>query len=380
MKSLTRISCLIVVVAVLAAAAVPVVGQAEPPLPTADPAKPGDGSGVSGSPTAATLKIAPPLYQEKLDPGKSKDGIIDVFNVGKTVVTVQPEVENVKMTGDAGDLSFYIGDNPFRLHTFVQIDKTPFVLSPGEGRRLKFRISIPDGVFPGGYFGSILMRIVPPAPDAAQTAVAQSGRVGTLLVLTVNGDADRQGHITEAKLTKNDLSPVKGFALGYANTGNTDKRPLGVAYKPVGTIAIKDVFGLTVKRQDVAGDLVFPGATRKFNAKLSKPLWFGYYRATATLQPDGGGQADKRTVGFWAFSVPGILMALIILGVAALGVSALRRRRRDRQIDPGGSLIDEARREEHPNPHHPASPDHSHHPPQRHHPTDDTPGDTPERP
>lgn len=318
---------------ILLLAAVPFSAVAQaPPLPTADPAAT-PAPERKGEPG---LKVAPDRYDEAVEPGKPKDGVIDVFNVSKYDLTVQPEIENIRMVGEDGGLEYYVGENPYRLHTFIKMDKAPFVLKSGEARRIKFQIDVPVGVFPGGYFGAILMRIVPPPEAGPETTILQGGRVGTLIIINVLGDSVRQGSLKEAAITDNGWDGKKEFRILYANTGNTDQRPLGVAYKPIGTITIKNALGLDTRKAKVAGETVFPGASRKAAITLDKPVWFGRYTAEVTMGPEGTSETETKRITFWAFSPLGIALAVAVAG----GIVALWFfwSRRPRQPKPAVSV------------------------------------------
>lgn len=292
------------------------------------------------------LKIAPTRYEERVAPGKAKDGVIDIFNVSKHPLTVQADVENIRMVGENGDLEFYTGDNPYRLHTFVQIDKSPFTLDVGEARRVKFRLDVPAGVFPGGYFGSILFRIVPPAGNLNETTVLQSGEVGTLLILDVEGDSARIGKIEQFSLTQNTVGDQKAFKVAYRNTGSESERPLGVAYRPAGTLVIKNMLGITAAKREVKGELILPGSTRAFETKVQKPFWFGRYTAEVQLSPGTGQSQDKRRTAFWSFSpvALGLVGLVIVLGLGWLLLKRLRHRHRP--ATQRTSLLDEVASQE----------------------------------
>lgn len=283
---------------------------------------------------AVGLKIAPAQYEEDIAPSQPKDGAISVFNISQQPVTVQPEVENARMIGEDGVLEFYIGDNLFRLHSFIEVDKTPFTLAVGEGRNVKFRVSIPIGVYPGGYFGAIFFRVVPDtAGQSPSVSVAQNGRVGSLLILRVPGDVGRQGQIDRFVLTQNDFSGQKNFAVTYNNTGSTTQKPLGVAYRPQGTLKIKNLVGLTVRSKSVTGELVFPGAKRQFTAKVDKPLWLGRYTAELTLAPGEGGATATRQLTFWAISPLAATAIGLLVGFVAIVDWRRRRRRRQGNLE-----------------------------------------------
>lgn len=323
---------LLVILVVALGARMPGIAEAQSPAP----ANTNDQAPVDPNPG---LKLAPVKYEETVEPGQAKDGTVTVLNTSNQALTVTPTVENIRMTGDNGTLDFYVGDNPFRLHTFVQLDKTPFTLNAGEGRNVKFRVTIPAGTFPGGYFGSVLFQITPPETSASGLAVSQAGRVGSLLILTVAGESDRRGSIKQAILTQNDFSERKTFLVKYANEGNTDQPPLGVAYKPQGRLVVRNTFGVKVADQPLTGETTFPGAERRFEIKNSKPLWFGRYRADVRLAPGEGQAAETKSVHFWAISPLALGLFILIAGLlAALSLEIFRRRKQLHLVKPSSTL------------------------------------------
>lgn len=292
----------------------------------------------------SSLKIAPTKFEEMISAGQPKDGFVDLFNVGQTPITVISSVENIRMIGDAGDIDYYIGDNPYRLHNFVQIDPAPFTMAPNEARRVPFRVSVPPGVYPGGYFGSLLFSIVPPDAAGDQTVIRQSGRVGSLLILTVEGDSAKTGELTRAERVPRAFGTRQDFTAVYRNTGNTDQRPLGLAYRPTGQVRVTDTFGRQVAQTKLDGDIVFPDAERKISFAVNRALWFGRYTAEITLSPPDGGQPTSKRIHFWAISP----LALLIWGVivaagtlAALSFWAQRRKPAPNAPTRSVSLLDE---------------------------------------
>lgn len=283
----------------------------------------------SGAPAQAGigLKIAPVKYQETLQIGQSKDGVIDVINLSMVPVTVEPGVENVRMVGENGELQFYPGTNPFEFENLIQLDKTPFTLVVGEARHVKFRVTARTGIFPGGHYGSVFFKVLATA-DSAGTAVAQSGRVGTLLLFTVAGDVDQKGSLENLTLNRNGFNDQKKFEALYANTGSTSTKPLGVAYEPTGELRLKDSAGITIRRQPVKGALVFPGAKRRLTSTIRKPFWLGRYTAVMSLSPGTGRPAETKSVSFWAISPLAALLLLLLLLLIAAGLGGWRRRRR----------------------------------------------------
>ncbi len=348
MPQKTRFSLLLAVplaVAVLAAAALsgavvraqsPAPPQTSSPAPVQPAAREGEPAPPVPQDAQVALKVAPDRYVGTIAPGKSKDGVIDLFNTGRVPLDVRAEFQNVRMTGRDGAVEFYVGENPFKLHSFVEFPEESFTIAPGDARRVSFRISVPEGVYPGGYFGSMLFQATPAAEDDEGTSVAQAGQVGTLFVITVPGDADMRGQLTGFALAGNGFDDTKAFEAVYRNTGNTEERPLGVAYEPAGTLRIKNVFGLVVAERKVKGPLTFPGAERRLKASVEKPLWFGQYTAELRLAPPGkgkAGEASVKSVSFWAISPLGAsLAAAFMLFLLGLVFWVRRRRHIRRQI------------------------------------------------
>lgn len=331
MKILLRISAVFLLGLASAASA---LAQQAPPLPTAGPSAAPIDPNTPGFSTASALKVAPVRFEADVNVGETKRGVVDVFNVSTKAVTVKAEAENSRMIGGDGALEFYLGDNPYKLNSFVQVDPAPFVLQPGEARRVAFAISVPAGIYPGGYYGALFMTLVPQPGDPSQTQVDQGARVGTLLLITVPGDVQRQGRINSVSQLEEMFSSRHTVIAHYQNTGNTETKPLGVAVRPVGEVKFKNTFGRTVKTAPITGELVYPGAERSQTIGLSKPLWFGHYTAEVSLAAEPGGTPSVQSVRFWAFSPAAILLLGLLIAGGTIAMFAIRKKRRKQPKPP----------------------------------------------
>lgn len=335
---------------VAAAFAAPVFGQDAPPLPTESPGAAPVSSDLPGFSQNPALTVSPVRFEADVAGGETKRGVVDVFNVSAQTVTVQAEAENARMVGEQGQLEFFLGTNPFKLNSFVQVEAAPFVLQPGEARRVAFAISVPSGIFPGGYYGALFMRLVPTQPAGTDTAVAVGGRAGTLLLITVPGEIQRQGQLQSLTTRGALLTTRRELAATYRNTGNTETRPLGVAVRPTGEIRLRNSFGRVVQQEPVTGEIIFPGSTRQLKVGISRPWWFGRYTAEVSLVADPGGLPSVKQVSFWAFSPVAIATVVILLGLAVYLVRRLvrQRRRRSAPVPPAApqssSLLEDAER------------------------------------
>ena len=317
----------------------PAIGwaQSAPPLPTAPPSAVPISADLPGFSQTPAVKVSPTRYETDVSPGETKRGVVDVFNVSTQAITIEPEVENAKMVGEAGELQFYLGDNPFKLNSFIKVDPAPFTLQPGEARRVAFAVSVPAGIYPGGYYGALFMRLVGGAPPSDGTAVALGGRAGSLLLITVPGEVQRQGAIERVTASGGVFASRHELSALYRNTGNTDAKPLGVAVRPSGRVILRNSVGRVIRNQPVTGEIVFPGAARRLGVGISKPLWFGRYTVEYQLAAEQNGPVATKRVSFWAFSPGAVVVLALILIAGTLLSHEVHQRRRKRQREATGS-------------------------------------------
>ncbi|MDP9211962.1 MAG: hypothetical protein M3N59_01655, partial [bacterium] len=99
----------VLLAAVTAASIVPAGAQSPTPAQTQAPAPVSTGEPAPAPPQNAQigLKVAPSRYTGTIAPGESKEGVVDLFNVGRQRLRVRGTFENVRMTGDDGALESY---------------------------------------------------------------------------------------------------------------------------------------------------------------------------------------------------------------------------------------------------------------------------------
>lgn len=264
------------------------------------------------------IQISAPVYNFGIDPGDSAQEIVKVRNVSTTSQTFYPEVFDFRPIGETGAPEFLINKNEdnytYSLTSWISISKEAITLKPNESAALNFTINVPKDAEPGGRYAGILFGTVPPKIEG--TAIAVSNKVGSLILVRVNGDAKESAFIKEFSANGSFFeTPPVDFIARIENTGTIHVRPKGI-------ITIKDTFGrkidtLNVNDKDGA---VLPESIRKFDKGNSDLTWnpggftIGKYTATLLLNYGDPSKQLTQTVSFWV--IPWKI--LIVVGVGAL--------------------------------------------------------------
>lgn len=203
------------------------------------------------------INVSPPRMELNGDPGGVINSEFKVINDSPNRVTYYTQVENFEAGDESGTPQFVQSKEGLAVWTSVEKSVT---LEPDAEATIPFSIQIPSNAEPGGYFASIFVRTTPPASKPGEVSVG--ARVGTLLLVHVNGEIQEGVDIIEFSTKNKDRwftsLPIE-FYYRFQNTGSD-------WVKPVGDIIIRDLVGLKAKvlnanRQDGS---VLPRSIRKF--------------------------------------------------------------------------------------------------------------------
>jgi hypothetical protein len=248
---------------------------------------------------------------------------------------------NFEAQGESGTPNFV--DSATDLASWMNVPGT-VTLTPFETKTIPLVINIPKTADPGGHFAAVFWS-TQPAKSGNEGQVAIGAKLGILVLLRVNGDVPEGGSIlnfdTRDGVHKFGALPVT-FSYRFNNTG-------GDRVKPVGTVVIKNIFGIkttTIDANPNQGN-VLPKSIRKFETSWVKgntntkpeatevPLnfwdtvsyqWhnfaFGKYTAVISLGYTSKNLTDSATTSFYVF--PWQLLVVIFVGVV-LVLYILRR-------------------------------------------------------
>jgi hypothetical protein len=144
--------------------------------------------------TAHATTTSPVILELNGDPGTTVRSSIKITNETQSSETLYTAALNFEPKGDESGEPNFISTKD-GLAAWVKSDNS-FVLGPKEQKVLPFTIEIPEGTEPGGYFGALFTSTAPPKESDAGN-VLLTERVGTLILLRVNGNLADSGDILE---------------------------------------------------------------------------------------------------------------------------------------------------------------------------------------
>jgi len=244
----------------------------------------------------AGISISPLNFELTANPGDSVANKIKVTNPSNVTLRVQMTVEDFAVAGETGQVIVEPAETEtYSLAKWVTVVPESFTLAPGERRVVDFIIKVPQNAEPGGHYGSILATLSGSAGDSGFAGVGVSQKVGSLVLLSVSGDATESLAIVEFIVPDFlEFGPVP-FVLRFENTGSVHVRPRGL-------IAITNWRDKKVADVEFPQKNVLPGSKRKVETSWDVKWLFGKYTATVV-----GSYGTSNTplspwvVSFWVF-------------------------------------------------------------------------------
>lgn len=256
-----------------------------------------------------SVSLYPVSFRYDIPRGSSQTGVITVSNPSETAISLQVETENFS-GGEGGTVEFAPEGAKYGLLSWMSVDRTPFVLGPGQKKEVPFTISVPENAEVGGHYGTILFRASSAdVGGGGGSSIGISGRVGSIILVSVPGDAKRSGELVGVSAPGFIQYGPLTVNASYKNTGS-------VHYVTKGTATFKGIFG----SRTVAFDekTILPDVQRDTSATLDKTWLIGPVFTTATLE---AGDGTKQTMSATTFAfpvIPGVVTILVILGIAFL--------------------------------------------------------------
>ncbi|MCK5211392.1 hypothetical protein KAJ89_01695 [Candidatus Parcubacteria bacterium] len=281
------------------------------------------------------IKISPVIIEDLIDPGSTETYEITVTNNSNSAKLLYVYLRDFRAEGEEGKpkLTAPGTETGFSLAAWINISAEPQEFGANESKTIPFQIAIPADAGPGGYYGAILFGTEPPRlnldSEEKGAGMAIGQQTGALLLLQVKGDVDEEARIREFTTEKGVYGTPFDieFIIRVENMGN-------VHIKPIGNIAVKNMFGAEVGniRVNNGGSNVLPDSIRRLTENWQGESGFGRYTAsiglsfgTATRLGGQGKQTLYTEMTFWIFPwriiIP-ILLSLII--VFALFILFLR--------------------------------------------------------
>ncbi|MCC7356081.1 MAG: hypothetical protein IT410_00490 [Candidatus Doudnabacteria bacterium] len=199
-----------------------------------------------------------PRIEINANPGESVTEILKISNEEKQSRTFYTNLQNFESQDESGSPRFT--NRKEDLAVWVEVAEV-ITIGPGETLEIPIKVNVPENADPGGHFAAMFLETTPPNADQGGQ-VGISSKLGTLLLLRVNGDFVQNANILEfaTKDKKRFFTalPVY-FYYRFQNVGEDHLRP-------VGDVLITNMFGRTTKilpANPVDGSIL-PKSIRRF--------------------------------------------------------------------------------------------------------------------
>jgi hypothetical protein len=279
--------------------------------------------------SASALTLSPTKIEVAVDPGQQAIGEIELLNEEAKDKTFYLSYENFEPRGETGSPYFVGGGEGLASWITTQESVT---LKAGERLNVPYKITVPSDATPGGYFAAVFFGTQPP-PTGEGSEVAIGGKVGTLVLLRVNGPISESGGVLDFMTASSsrffETLPVN-FSYRFNNTG-------GDRVVPKGEVVIKNTFRMktaALSLNETEGS-VLPQSIRKFEFNWTEEetlspdasffetvsyqaanFRFGLY--TASLEAVWGESSQRSSSTVWFIVFPWQLLLVSFVGLVAL--------------------------------------------------------------
>ena len=322
-----------------------------------------------------SLSVSPSLLHVQAIPNVNSKSALSLENQGSESLKIQVLLKPFLPSGEAGQIKYFkdsdVPDSYKKILTGVHITDqgivtSSFDLGPQQKKNLELVATLPEANSSSDYYFSVVFLASPESlteaglasPESAQMDLSQpqpddtgtgnapqyknfstlNAGIATNVLLSI-GNENPQGYIDEFSAPGFLESGPVNFTVRIKNSGKQLIIPRGIIF-------IKNMFGQTIGRLDLAPANILADSTRtltnysssNLSGSLSpityglwpnKILWpekflLGPYTATLNLAISDQGPIYNRSIVFFALPVPYIIGIIIFLLIAITVVIRLR--------------------------------------------------------
>jgi hypothetical protein len=297
---------------------------------------------------AKALTVSPPLVDESMDPGQSRQGRIMLINDTNDEQTYYTSIQKFMAKGEEGQQEYLDEKDAAGLPKWLTLDQDKVTLKPGESKEFGWLIRLPQNAEPGGHYASVFFS-TQPSTDG-QTTVGVGGKLGVLFLVNVSGNIKEDASVESFALVSREQDPAQAkpisslnhlpalFELRVKNTGS-------VHIEPQGELEIRNLFGGKVAAvpANPQRSRVLPDSIRRIRTIWgdkeivpAKGFWdglknewkgFAVGRYTAELKATYGKQQQPlaASVSFWVLPWRLCLVGLLILVLLLLFIKGYNK-------------------------------------------------------
>lgn len=263
------------------------------------------GTHTASAATNKDLSIAPLRAEKIVNAGTSAEGKFKVTNDTESPMVVNLTIKQFSVQDYTYNYTFRDPENKWLLLSDKRVE-----LQPGASKEIDYKVVVPVGAAPGGYYFSMIAGTTVSKGQAFPVTM----QVGTLLYLTVDGEITKQAELGESHVPSIVVGRNIPYQFDVRGTGNTH--------------FIAELFAQIGGKQSSQERVVLPNTTRRVEGSVDAPLLPGVYSVTYGYETDFTDEPVTRTahvvfVPLW--SILALIMVAIFAG--SLPIQHYRRKR-----------------------------------------------------
>ena len=221
---------------------------------------------LSAAPSVAqiSVEVSPLRVELVAGPGSTTTQGITVINAGKEPVRVRATLTDWELSKDGSpQFEGAVEGGPYSATSWVRVAPPEQVIEPGKDTTVRFSMTVPAGIQPGGYRTGVLFEFGPSTGDPVGRAreVMFKSRIATLIYVNIGQP------VMAAELTDLRLRSAGSQLLVVATVKNTSRRYV----RTKGNLLVYDQSGKTVREVPVPDVPLLPESEREVTMVVVDP-------------------------------------------------------------------------------------------------------------
>lgn len=274
-----------------------------------------------GTPPIGDFIIGPARVFLTIPAGEERTVEIEVTNREGRLAAFDLETEDFDSDPDRDGTPMFFdksiqGSYPARAWITPEVSRME--LLHAERAYVRVTVKVPEDADAGDHQAALIVtRDVESQPAGGFTIIS---RVAALFVITVPGDIVQEGDVDSLH-----AQPYFNWSLPVT-LGLTARSRGTVHMAPLGTIDIRNVFGVTVDQIPVQDWYILRDSSRQRSFQWRPVFALGYYRAMTDLTAFGDRPLDFVSTGFWVVPLLPVLLLLLAIFIVSFLVQSFSSR------------------------------------------------------
>ena len=234
----------------------------------------GAGQAQAAEDVGEKITASPAITRYSLEPGGTVSGKVQITNQGVRPFDFTVSAQDFKIKNEDYEQSYRLPQNSNDTASWFKVTATKYHLGVGQQVDVPYTISVPKNASPGGHYAVLFAKT--DQPEERPGTIVSAKQVGSLFLLTVNGDLQKAGRIIDFKSAFAQRSPKYEAALRMENTGN-------VHYDAEIRLTLTDVLG-NIKFDQQMKNAVLPQTTRKFKFEWNDAPAAGLFKVGGSVK------------------------------------------------------------------------------------------------